>query len=494
MKGVVIAVLGAVLWAACGQVESVAPLAAGGPEEPGHARASLVATATYDATLKAPRCGTVAGGCDTGTLVNGRAQLGPESNASNTLGGTCADGTSGSYHSDESLDRLKVYTVDGSDLAPGKQVTIEALVWAYSSYSSDKLDLYYAADASNPSWTFLTTLTPAGPGAQTLKTTYTLPTGASVQAVRAAFSYGGSTGPCSSGSYNDRDDLAFAVAGGTPPTPEPLPSLLQFKTRLAAREHTLLVRLDGTVWSWGFGGFGQLGDGTTTSVRTTPVQVQGLTSAVSVAAGGDHSLALRHGGTVWAWGANSSGQLGNASITQRTTPVQVSGLTGVTAIAAGEGHSLAVRDDGTLWAWGENASGQLGDGSTTDRLSPVQVSGLTGVVAVAAGYDFSLALRNDGTVWGWGDNVKGELGNGTTTASPTPVQVSGLTGVTAIAAGTAHALALKSDGTLWAWGYNDYSQLGDGTSISRLTPVQVSGLTGVTAIAAGTAHALALKS
>ncbi len=180
-------------------------------------------TATFDATLQAPKCATVGNSCDTGaSLVLGRASLGPEPNQPNTINDSCADGTSGTFHSDESNDRLKVYTVDGTDFAPGKQVRVEATVWAYSTFSSDYLDLYYAPNATSPVWTLIGTQSPTAAGAQVLSATYTLPTGGSLQAVRAAFRYTGSAGSCVSGSYNDRDDLVFAVGGGggdtTPPT------------------------------------------------------------------------------------------------------------------------------------------------------------------------------------------------------------------------------------------------------------------------------------
>ncbi len=167
--------------------------------------------AAYDATLKAPRCSTVGRSCDSGAaLLLGRSTKGPEPNYPNTINSTCADGTSGTYHVDESNDRLKVSTVDGTPLAPGKSVRIDATVWAYSSYTSDKLDLYYAANANSPTWTFITTLTPTGAGARTLSATYTLPTG-TLQAIRAQFRYTGSAGTCSTGGYNDRDDLIFSV-------------------------------------------------------------------------------------------------------------------------------------------------------------------------------------------------------------------------------------------------------------------------------------------
>ena len=130
-------------------------------------------------------------------------------------------------------------------------------------------------------------------------------------------------------------------------------------------------------------------------------------------------------------------------------------LTDVTAISAGVFNTVALKNDGTVWAWGLNSSGQLGDGTTTDSYTPVQVSGLTGVRAISAGFvSHAVALKNDGTVWAWGSNGYGQLGDGTTTDSYTPVQVSDLTGITAISAGESHTVALKNDGTVWAWGCN----------------------------------------
>jgi alpha-tubulin suppressor-like RCC1 family protein len=253
----------------------------------------------------------------------------------------------------------------------------------------------------------------------------------------------------------------------------------------------------GTVYAWGYNGHGGLGDGTTTD-RTTPVQAAGLTGVTAIAAvaangGGDSATgyALKSDGTVYAWGGNGKGQLGDGTTTERHTPVQVAGLTGVTAIAAGgDGTGYALKSDGTVYAWGNH--------TTTDRTTPVQVSGLTGVTAIAAGSGTGYAVKSDGTVYAWGYNTSGQLGDGTTTYRTTPVQVSGLTGVTAIAAGSGAVIstgyALKSDGTVYAWGNNGEGELGDGTLADRYTPVQVSGLTGVTAIAGGAATGYALKS
>ena len=282
---------------------------------------------------------------------------------------------------------------------------------------------------------------------------------------------------------------------------------------------------DGAVFTWGDNTYGQLGDNTTTS-RNTPVQVLGvggsgnLTSITAIASGSSYSLALRSSdGAVFAWGLNSSGQLGDNTTTQRNTPVQVLGvggsgnLTGITAIAAGD-HTVALRgSDGAVFDWGTNGSGQLGDNTTTQRNTPVQVLGvggtgnLTGITAIASGSSFSLAARgSDGAVFAWGTNSSGQLGDNTTTQRNTPVQVLGvggsgnLTGITAVAAGYSHAVGLRgSDGAVFAWGYNNVGQLGDNTSIQRKTPVQVLGvggtgnLTGITAIAAGYYHTVALR-
>jgi hypothetical protein len=175
-------------------------------------------TAVYDSTLKAPKCVNVSSGCDSGpSLILGRDSLsgGAEPNQPNTINNSCADGTSGTFHSDESNDRLVVTTTDGSAFAPGKTVKVSATVWAYSSFTSDHLDLYYAANASTPSWVLIGTITPTAAGAQTLSANYTLPSG-SLQAVRANFRYTGSASSCSTGAYDDHDDLIFAVGAGTP--------------------------------------------------------------------------------------------------------------------------------------------------------------------------------------------------------------------------------------------------------------------------------------
>ena len=263
----------------------------------------------------------------------------------------------------------------------------------------------------------------------------------------------------------------------------------------AGGDHSLALKTDGTVWAWGYNSEGQLGDGTRNN-KFTPVQVGSLNDVIAVSGGALYSLALKSDGTAWAWGDNGYGQLGVDTMTVvSTTPVQVSSLNNVIAISAGAIHSLALKNDGTVWAWGHNGSyGLLGDGTTTSSYIPVQVSSLNDVIAIAAGDLHSLALKNDGTAWAWGHNGYGQLGVGTmTVVSRTPVQVSSLNDVFAISGGCHHSMALKKDGTAWAWGLNDYGQLGIGTTANSYIPAQISSLSGVSAITGGHRHSLALK-
>lgn len=185
-------------------------------------------------------------------------------------------------------------------------------------------------------------------------------------------------------------------------------------------KHSLALRADGTVWSWGANFAGQLGNGTYTD-STVPVPVSNLPGIVAIYGGFEHCLALKSDGTVWTWGRNYEGQLGIGVMGgTRNIPVQVPNLAGVVAIAgsAGGHYSLALKADGTVWAWGYNASGQLGEGTFSNRDKPTRVTNLPLAVAIATGNNHSLALAADGTVWAWGLNTFGQLGNGTFTPSP----------------------------------------------------------------------------
>lgn len=253
--------------------------------------------------------------------------------------------------------------------------------------------------------------------------------------------------------------------------------------------------------AWGDSGWGQLGQGHYGG-SSTPVQVPGLSGVTAIAAGDLHSLALKSGGTVWAWGYDGLGEMGNGMSDENahSTPVKVSSLTGVVALGGGTYHVLALRSDDTVWAWGRNDLSQLGAATTLGcgeyqtacSTVPIRVSGTSGVTAVAGGSEFSLALNSDGTVWGWGDNGYGQLASGTTTSyggvkKPTRAHLSS---ITAIAAGGNHILARQSSGMVWTAGENDAGQLGNGTLTDSSNPVRVVTLKGVAAIGAGLSHSL----
>ena len=262
-----------------------------------------------------------------------------------------------------------------------------------------------------------------------------------------------------------------------------------------ANGFVLALKSNGTVWGWGNNFNAQLGDGTNLS-RTRPVQTVGLTNVKGIAAGDFHGAALKNDGTVWIWGA----PVLTGGFNQITTPVQLSGIANVTAIAGGSRHLLMLKADKTVWAIGINQMGQLGNGDTTRNTNPVQVAGLSNVARIAAGEEFSLALKEDGTIWAWGINFNGQLGpdGGNTDFSPHPnaVQVTGLPGgIANIAAGNTFCLALASDGTIWSWGNNSSRQLGQGLGSSTTPiPAQIPNFGNVVSIAAGLSHSMALKS
>jgi len=301
--------------------------------------------------------------------------------------------------------------------------------------------------------------------------------------------------------------------------PKELTGLVGVSALSGGHNHSLALGEDGTVRAWGSNQYGQLGYGTSercsvgdvdVPCSSTPQPVT-MSDVVAVDAGGQHSMALREGGEVWAWGFNGNGQLGNGTYVDQTAPVSITlpldlASNGVESISAGALHTLAVDNDGQAWAWGNGGDGSLGGGDYNWSSIPKPVSVSTGmgfVSAVAAGTDHSLARCDDGTVWAWGTSTFGARGDGTSTTSNTPQLVDALSRVDGVDAGSRFSLAL-SDGKVWAWGQNLVGQLGDGTNTTcvagnscSLSPQQVEEeetlLEGVISVAAGENFSLALK-
>jgi alpha-tubulin suppressor-like RCC1 family protein len=289
--------------------------------------------------------------------------------------------------------------------------------------------------------------------------------------------------------YNAQGQLGQGANSNAVIVPVQVGSATNWTAVAAGYLHSMAIKSDGTLWAWGSNSYGQLGDGSNT-YRYSPVQVGSATNWVAVAGGALHSLAIKSDGTLWAWGYNLQGQLGVGDGASRNTPVQVGTATDWMTVASGSQHSLAIKSDGTLWAWGFSSYGQLGDGSTTNRYAPVQVGAASNWTAVDGGLEHSLAINNAGTLWAWGRNIKGQLGDGSNSDRSSPVQVGTAATWTALAAGIAHSLATQSNGTLWAWGSNEHGQLGDGSNTDRNAPVQVGSATSWTALAAGEYHSV----
>ncbi len=302
----------------------------------------------------------------------------------------------------------------------------------------------------------------------------------------------------------------------------------------AGLNHTVALKKDGTVWSWGSNAYGQLGDGSTIWSRKYPVQVKGLSNVEKVAASRFHSLALKKDGTVWAWGSNMNNQLGRTG-EQSVTPQQVAGLSDIVQIAAGYRFSLALKKDGTVWAWGgmckqadtpqfkdfvtslssgmalEGTYFDPGDNRLSDQdelvdclgenfvninsIKPIKISGVSDITSISGGYGHMLALDRKGIVWAWGCNKYGQVGNGVLSNSARnmkPEKVQGLPPVVKIAAGYRHSLVVSNNGTVWAWGHNLWGELGTGSLKDSAVPKEVHGIDNVTDISGGHDFSLAL--
>ena len=237
------------------------------------------------------------------------------------------------------------------------------------------------------------------------------------------------------------------------------------------------VKTDGTLWTWGYNGNGQLGLGNRTNY-SSPKQVGALTDWVQVSSGRfNMTAAIKSNGTLWLMGAGSYGQLGLGNTTSYSSPKQVGALTNWASVSCANAGVRAIKTDGTLWSWGYNAGGQVGDGTITVRSSPVQIGALTNWAKVGSVGNFTLAITTSGALYAWGGNSQGTLGLGNTTYYSSPKQVGSLTNWAYVAPQMTSSIALKTDGTLWAWGLNSSGQLGLGNTTGYSSPKQVGSLT-----------------
>jgi alpha-tubulin suppressor-like RCC1 family protein len=263
--------------------------------------------------------------------------------------------------------------------------------------------------------------------------------------------------------------------------------------------HTAAIKTDGTLWTWGINNAGMLGVNDTTR-RLTPVTTStGGATWKQVAGGNFHTAAIKNDGTLWTWGNNGSGQLGDNTTTNRSTPVTTfAGGTNWKQVDCGQLHTAAIKTDGTLWTWGNNSNGRLGDNTITTRSIPVTTfAGGTNWKQVSCGGYFTSAIKTDGTLWTWGLNTSGQLGVNDTNDRTTPVQVFGsANNWKQVSCGLNHTAAIKTDGTLWTWGFNANAELGiNNTTTSRCTPVTAfTGGNNWKQVAGGSYHTAAVTS
>ena len=228
--------------------------------------------------------------------------------------------------------------------------------------------------------------------------------------------------------------------------------------------HSAAIKKDGSLWIWGWNNAGQIGDGTKVN-RSKPVKI--MDNVKSVSLGGYHSAAIKKDGSLWIWGSNYRGQIGDGSKVDRPKPVKI--MDNVVSVSLGGDHSAAIKKDGNLWLWGSNYRGQIGDGSKADRPTPVKI--MDNAASVSLGGEHSAVIKEDGSLWLWGGNDYGQIGDGTTAGRLTPVKI--MDNAASVSLGGYHSAVIKKNGSLWLWGWNDYGQIGDGTKVDRSKPVRI---------------------
>lgn len=266
----------------------------------------------------------------------------------------------------------------------------------------------------------------------------------------------------------------------------------------AGRNFSVGIREGGSLWAWGENSSGQLGVGDLSN-RNIPTQISYATDWTSISAGVQHIVGIREDGSLWAWGSNAWGQLGRFGGQTLTRMGQVgidteringNVLQNWENVSAGGYTTVGIQTDGSLWAWGLNHNGQLGDGTTTGRYVPTRIGDATDWAIVSTGGNHTVGIRADGSLWAWGRNIEGQLGDGTNTNRNTPTRIGDNTDWVNISVGNHHTVGIRADGSLWAWGSNGLGQLGDGTSENRNVPIRIGDSTNWINISAGNNHTM----
>lgn len=299
--------------------------------------------------------------------------------------------------------------------------------------------------------------------------------------------------------WGNNDSGNLGVSGGLRNSPVQVGSASDWKMAVAAGDYygsahlyTVAVKTDGTLYCWGDNSAGQLGDGTRTT-KSSPLQIGTDTNWAWVsAASGLHTMAIKTDGTLWAWGKGADGRLGCGDTNSRSSPIQIGALTDWVKVWAGESHTVALKSNNSLWTWGGNNAGQLGAVGSA-RSSPVQLNADTDWALASAGANSCYAIKTSGALWVWGSNYNGQLGTGNVLDKFSPTQISGLSWKD-IDGGFSHVLATKTDKSLWAWGDNAFGFLGDGTIVSKSSPIQIGSSNNWDKISAGESFSIAIQS